>query len=814
MSDRAGSSEMAFWGDADDSEALQHYRTLIETIDDGIYRLDTDGRLVAVNDVILEMTGYTREDVLGEHVSVLFDGDSGTIEREIDRLRANATDRGESLERTVGTAEGERIRCEVRENSLEEGGTVHGTVGIVRERSERKQADADADADANADTTEATVRRLFENVPDNYLIVQPDEYEIVAVSDAYLEATMTERAEILDQTLFEIFPANPDDPADGVANLRESLEKVTATGDADVMSVTHYPIPDRESDTGEFEERWWSPINSPVFSETGEIEYIIHSVDDVTPIVQELHTDGEERLLQESDATESQLTSDIVLRGQEFLQQAKREAFDQLRESEERFRALVTTTSDVVFTTNADWSEMRGLEGAAFLVDTDDQGSSWIERYIPPEDQPRVREAIDDAIRTKSSFELEHQVRRDDGTVVWVASRATPLLDEDGEVTQWLGAANDVTERVERERELEHTKERLEAAAEAGAVGTWEWHISDDRMVTDAPFAKTFGIDPIAATEGVPLDDFVSAIHDDDRERIERKIEDAIESGDEYEEEYRVWNDNDELQWVVARGHVEYDRDGNPVTFPGALVDITERKQFEQMLEESNERLEQFAYAASHDLQEPLRMVTSYLHLLERRYVDELDEDGEEFIEFAVDGADRMRHMIEGLLEYSRVESRGNPFESVDLNTVFRDALTDLQVKSTETDAEITADDFPTVRGDPNQLRQVFQNLLDNALEYSGDEPPRVHVSVEQRGFQWVISVRDEGFGIDPDEAGQIFDVFQRLHSRDEHEGTGIGLALCERIVERHGGTIWVESEPGEGSTFSFTLPAASRDET
>ncbi|MFP8956477.1 PAS domain S-box protein [Natrialbaceae archaeon A-CW3] len=810
---------MTFWGDADDTEALQHYRTLIETIDDGIYRLDIEGRLVAVNDVILEMTGYTREDVLGKHMSVLFDGDCAMIEREIERLRANATDRSESLELTMGTAEGRQIRCEVRVNTLEEGDSVHGTVGIVRERSEhndragRRQAGANANANTDTVTAEATVRRLFENVPDNYLIVRPEGYEIVAVSDAYLDATMTERAEIIGQSLFEIFPADPDDPADGVSNLRKSLGNVAETGEADVMSVTHYPIPDRESDTGEFEDRWWSPINSPVFTTSGEIEYIIHSVEDITPIIQELHTDGKEELLHVPDAPDSQLTSDIVLRGQEFLQQAKREAFDQLRESEERFRALVTTTSDVVFTTNADWSEMRSLEGAEFLVGTDEQRSSWVERYIPPEDQQRVREAIDDAIRTKSSFELEHQIRREDDTVAWVATHATPLLDDDGDITQWLGAANDVTERVERERELEHTKERLEAAAEAGAVGTWEWHISDDRMVTGESFARKFGIDPVAATEGVSLDEFVSAIHDDDRERVKRKVEDAIESGAEYEEEYRVWDTNDELRWVVARGHVEYDEDGNPVTFPGALADITERKQFEQMLEESNERLEQFAYAASHDLQEPLRMVTSYLHLLERRYADELDEDGDEFIEFAVDGANRMRDMIEGLLEYSRVESRGDPFESVDLNTVLQDALTDLQMKSTETDAEITDDDLPTVRGDPDQLRQVFQNLLDNALEYSGDEPPRVHVSVERRGLEWVITIRDEGVGIDPEEAGQIFEVFQRLHSREEHEGTGIGLALCERIVERHGGTIWVESQPGEGSTFSFTLPVTNNDE-
>ncbi|WP_076609238.1 PAS domain-containing sensor histidine kinase [Natronorubrum thiooxidans] len=226
-------------------------------------------------------------------------------------------------------------------------------------------------------------------------------------------------------------------------------------------------------------------------------------------------------------------------------------------------------------------------------------------------------------------------------------------------------------------------------------------------------------------------------------------------------------------------------------------------------LEVSNERLEQFAYAASHDMQEPLRMVSSYLQLLERRYTDELDSDGKEFIEFAVDGAERMRDMIDGLLEYSRIDSKGAPLEPVDLDAVLEDVLTDLQVMIDQSDAEITAASLPEVRGDAGQLRQLFQNLLSNALEYSGDDRPRVHIDAERTGPMWTLSVHDEGIGIDPEDTTQIFQVFQRLHSRAEYAGTGIGLALCQRIVERHGGEIWVDSRPGEGSTFSFTLQPA-----
>ncbi|SEP62094.1 MEDS domain-containing protein [Natrinema salaciae] len=235
-----------------------------------------------------------------------------------------------------------------------------------------------------------------------------------------------------------------------------------------------------------------------------------------------------------------------------------------------------------------------------------------------------------------------------------------------------------------------------------------------------------------------------------------------------------------------------------------------ERKQRERALEESNERLEQFAYAASHDLQEPLRMVTSYLQLLEGRYDDAFDADGREFLGFAVDGAERMRDMIDGLLAYSRVETRGDPFEPMELETVLEDVLDDLQLQIGERDAEVTAERLPRVDGDASQLRQVFQNLLSNAITYSGDEPPRVHVGAKRRGREWVISVRDEGIGIDPADHDRVFTVFDRLHSHEEYEGTGLGLALSQRIVERHDGDIWVDSKPGEGATFSFTLPACT----
>ncbi|HEX8393317.1 MAG TPA: ATP-binding protein [Longimicrobium sp.] len=254
--------------------------------------------------------------------------------------------------------------------------------------------------------------------------------------------------------------------------------------------------------------------------------------------------------------------------------------------------------------------------------------------------------------------------------------------------------------------------------------------------------------------------------------------------------------------------------------YTAVLRDVTERVQAEEALarqaEElarSNAELEQFAYVASHDLQEPLRMVASYTQLLARRYGDRLDQDAHEFIGYAVDGVQRMQALISDLLAYSRVGSRGGTMERTELEAVLRRSLEALRTAIEESGAEITHDPLPPVTGDAVQLGQVLQNLVANAVKFRGDGQPRVHVGARRAGGEWVISVRDNGIGIAPEYAQRIFVIFQRLHTRAEYPGTGIGLSICKKIVERHGGRIWVESPPEGGSVFYFTLPATGEAE-
>ncbi len=226
-------------------------------------------------------------------------------------------------------------------------------------------------------------------------------------------------------------------------------------------------------------------------------------------------------------------------------------------------------------------------------------------------------------------------------------------------------------------------------------------------------------------------------------------------------------------------------------------------------LTRSNAELEQFAYVASHDLQEPLRVIAGYVNLLEERYGDRIDEDGRDFIAFTIDAVHRMRSLINDLLDYSRVESDGNPFEQVDCNRALGNALADLGVSIQETDAEITSEPLPEFSGDPVQISQLLENLVANAIKFRQDDvAPKIHVSCHRNDSNWQLSVADNGIGIRPRYQDRIFGMFKRAHKRSKYPGTGIGLAMCSKIVERHGGTIWVESEIGEGSIFHFTIPA------
>lgn len=258
---------------------------------------------------------------------------------------------------------------------------------------------------------------------------------------------------------------------------------------------------------------------------------------------------------------------------------------------------------------------------------------------------------------------------------------------------------------------------------------------------------------------------------------------------------------------------------GEVESIGGIWTDITGQKQLAVSLESknidlerSNKELEQFAYVASHDLQEPLRMVSSYMQLLESRYGEKLDDDAKEFIAYAVDGAARMQRLIQDLLAFSRIGTRGKDPEPVEAEKAVADALQNLKVRIEENKAKVTYAKLPTLLADPNQLTQLFQNLIGNAIKFKGEKSPSIEINSKNVGDFAEFSVKDNGIGFDQRHADRIFVLFQRLNNRTEYEGTGIGLAICKKIVERHGGKIWVETQPGKGTTFFFTFPRPAAD--
>jgi PAS domain S-box-containing protein len=372
--------------------------------------------------------------------------------------------------------------------------------------------------------------------------------------------------------------------------------------------------------------------------------------------------------------------------------------------------------------------------------------------------------------------------------------------------------------RTQAERELRQSESRFRSLT--GLSSDWYWEQDEEFRLTflSSRFVERTGIDPAPFIGRKRWEEAAPNLTESDWARHRAQLE-RHEPFFDFEME-RVGPDGNSV-WLSITGEPVFE-DREFRGYRGVGTDITDRKRAQSVLRaaydelaRSNAELQQFAYVASHDLQEPLRMIGSYTQLLERRYGDKLDADAHEFMDFIVDGATRMKQLIEDLLAYSRVGTRGKELRPIASQGALDRALVNLRVSIESSDAQITHDALPEVGADDTQLTQLFQNLLGNAIKFrKRDEPLRIHVGVQEADDGWRFSVADNGIGIEPQYFDRIFMVFQRLHTRDEYPGTGIGLAICKKVIDRHRGRIWVESAPGKGSTFFFTLPKIQRGES
>ncbi len=486
----------------------------------------------------------------------------------------------------------------------------------------------------------------------------------------------------------------------------------------------------------------------------------------------------------------------------------RKKAEKALLESEEKYRELVENTNEAIIVAQdgmLKFCNPKAMELTGYSEE--EMALTPFVDFIHLEDREMV---VQRPVGKLKGEEFPHsypfRLIDKEGNVKWVEINAVMIDWENKPAT--LNFLDDITERKKAIEALRESEAKYSALVEKSKDGIVIIQDGVLKFVNESSL-NILGYPP----EAIIGENFLKFVAEDHRKMVMKRYIDRM-AGREVSNIYEIAivRKNGTIFPVELNASlIEYEGKTADLVF---IRDITERKCAAEKLrrtmdelERSNADLEQFINVAYHDLQEPLRMVSSYVQLLEQRYKGKLDEDAEEFIGYAVEGINHIHRLINDLLKYSTVGRHNKSFEPIDCTKVIEYTVNNLNAAIEESGAVITHDPLPTIMADGLEFAQLSQNLISNAIKFHGDEPPSIHISAEQKENEWVFSVCDNGIGIDPEFTDRIFTIFRRLHRRNEYPGTGIGLAMCKKIVERHGGRIWVESEPGKGSIFYFTIP-------
>ena len=405
-----------------------------------------------------------------------------------------------------------------------------------------------------------------------------------------------------------------------------------------------------------------------------------------------------------------------------------------------------------------------------------------------------------DATQKVAEGDLTHSVKNEAQDEIGHLSKSFNIMVDE--------LANDIARRVKTEQALRKSEQRFQTLANKAPVGIFQFDVTGTCIFANPKCSDIIGV----SEQAILITDWIEWVCLEDRERVRSEWDNTVLNSSSFYSEFRFLHPHEQHTWVIGEIYPERDGEGGVRGFIGTVTDVTALKIITEELRRSNDELDSFARIASHDLKEPMRKIQSFGSILEEDFSDVLGEKGGNYLDRVINAAERMQSLIEGLLVYSRVTTKAQPFQEVDINTLTNDVLNDLEIRIEETGGTVEMEVFPTVMADPLQMRQLMQNLISNSLKYHRDNVPPV-VSITNRLLNEMVEVTiaDNGIGFDQNHAERIFGVFERLHGRSEqYEGTGVGLSICKKIVERHGGVIQAHGECDKGSTFVFTLPLST----
>lgn len=765
-------------------DVKEELEVILNTVGDGITAKDASGRLVFANPAAAALTGRTLDELtpgstlfrrLQDEHRLTDEQGVALSEGTLPYHRVFAT--GKPAEAIFGlrSADGTSTRwIQLRSSPVfDRNGRVRLAVNILHDITEKRRLEL------VRRENEERVRRILDNLTAFVGIMTPDGVLIEANRSA-LEAADLTPADVLgrpfDQTYWWAYDSAVQ------ATLRDAIGRA-AKGEQVRYDVPVRLGPDRYI-TIDF-------MLAPVFDDAGRVEYLIPSGIDVT---------------------------------------ARNQLTERLRQQQHRLEAILNSIPGIVFEgfggqqpmhfISRYVQEILGYTQAEALADS----AGFWQRVVHPEDWEPALQLAPEFWQAHETRPIPFRCITADGSIVHAEAYLGRITDLEGQPAGICGIVLDITERHRQEAEitrlntlLSFQRQRLESIISNVPGIVFEGSSTPDgglqRMdFVSAHIEKLLGYTPDECLKDANF--WRNVIVPDDWSSTVQRITEIIAQGESGIVQFRCQARDGRVVHIEAHSSLIHDSRGRPVGAVGVMMDITERRlieeaiaQYAEDLRRSNEELEQFAYVASHDLQEPLRMVASYLQLIEQRYGDRLDDDAHEFIAYAVDGASRMKTLINDLLAYSRIQRAADEHEPVALEEALQQTLYNLQLSIEDTGAVITHDPLPEISANPVQMTQLFQNLISNALKFRSERTPQIHIGAQRERNQWHLTVADNGIGIESEYLERIFMIFQRLHGRQEYPGTGIGLAICRKIVDKHGGRIYAESTPGEGTTFHILIP-------